>query len=237
MVTVLIGVYSSSTEPMSIQDPQDFRTRLSRLDSCVVADALDRLKLLGAVLGLHRVSTELKLVGPVLTVKLERADGQLANRHLCTAAIEAAKPGDIIVVEHHTRNDCAGWGGLLSYAARVRHVAGVIVDGMCRDIDDSRRMDFPVFARGVVPTTARGRLIETAFNSSITVGSVHVNPNDWVIADSSGVVFLAHNDAALILEEAEKLAASETRLIDEIDKGKPVSQVMSAIYEHMLRKE
>src|SRR5207247_11444088 len=92
MVTVLIGVYSSSTEPMSIQDPQDFRTRLSRLDSCVVADALDRLKLPGAVLGLHRVSTELKLVGPVLTVKLERVDGHLANRHLGMAAMHAATP-------------------------------------------------------------------------------------------------------------------------------------------------
>ena len=203
----------------------------------MVADALDRLKLPGAVLGLHRVATETKLVGPVLTVKLERADGRLAERHLCTAAIEAAAPGDIIVVEHHTRNDCAGWGGLLSYAARVRRVAGVIVDGMCRDIDDSRRMDFPVFARGVVPTTARGRVIETAFNCPITVGSVVVNPHDWVIADGSGVVFLSHNDAALILDEAERLTARETMLIAEIDSGKPVSQVMSATYEHMLRKE
>jgi len=222
---------------MSIQDPHNFRARLSRLDSCVVADALDRLKLPGAVLGLQRVSTDHKLVGPVITVKLERADGRLAERHLCTGAIEAANPGDIIVVEHHARNDCAGWGGLLSYAARIRHVGGVIVDGMCRDVDDSRRMDFPVFARGVVPTTARGRVIETAFNTQVTVGSVIVNPHDWVIADGSGVVFLAHNDAALVLEEAERLTARETLLIAEIDKGTPVSQVMSAVYEHMLRKE
>src|SRR5262249_2274824 len=168
-------------------------------------------------------ATESKIVGPVLTVKLERADGRLVDRHLCTAAIEAANPGDIIVIEHHSRNDCAGWGGLLSYAARVRHVAGAIVDGMCRDVDDSRRMDFPVFARGVVPTTARGRVIETAFNGPITVGSTTVNPGDWVIADGSGVVFLSHNDAALILEEAEKLTARETLLIAEIDRGTPVS--------------
>ena len=64
---------------MSIQDPHEFRNRLNRLDSCVVSDALDRLKLPGAVLGLHRVSTDLKLLGPVLTVKLERADGRLKS--------------------------------------------------------------------------------------------------------------------------------------------------------------
>ena len=222
---------------MSIQDPHEFRNRLNRLDSCVVSDALDRLKLPGAVLGLHRVSTDLKLLGPVLTVKLERADGRLAERHLGTAAIDSAAPGDVIVVEHHSRNDCAGWGGLLSYAARARQVAGVIVDGPCRDIDESRRMDFPVFARGVVPATARGRVVETAFNAPISVGSVTVNPGDWVIADGSGVVFLARNDAMLILEEAEKLTAREAIMIAEIDKGKPVSQVMTRTYEHMLRKD
>ena len=214
-----------------------FRDRLNSLDSCIVADALDRLKLPGAVLGLHRVSTEARLVGPVLTVKLERADGRVGDRHLCTGAIEAATAGDVIVIEHHSRNDCAGWGGLLTHAAKFKRVAGVIVDGMCRDVDEFRQLEFPVFARGAVPTTARGRIIETAFNQPITVGPVTVTPGDWVIADGSGVVFLAHNDAALVLEEAEKLAARESKLLAEIEKGTPVSQVMSGIYEHMLKKD
>jgi 4-hydroxy-4-methyl-2-oxoglutarate aldolase len=239
--TVMEYTRQRSIEPMSIIDPtrdlQDFRKRLSVLDSCVVSDALDRLKLPGAVLGLHRLATDLKIVGPVITVKLERADGRVGDRHLGTAAIDSAAPGDIIVIEHHSRADCAGWGGLLSYAARARRVAGVIVDGMCRDIDDSRRLDFPVFARGAVPTTARSRIIETAFNTTITVGPVTVTPGDWVIADGSGVVFVSRNDAALVLEEAEKLTAREALMIAEIDKGTPVSQVMSGAYEHMLRKD
>jgi regulator of RNase E activity RraA len=222
---------------MSIQDPQDFKIRLSKLDSCIVSDALDRLKLPGAVLGLARLSTEIKVVGPVITVKLDRADGQLAKRHLCTAAIDSARVGDVIVVEHRSRADCAGWGGLLSFAAQVKQVAGVIVDGMCRDIDDSRRLNFPVFGRGAVPTTARGRVIETEFNTPIVIGSVTVTPGDWVIADGSGVVFLSRDKAEAILEEAEKLNARETILLAEIEKGKPVSQVMAQTYEHMLRKD
>jgi len=221
---------------MSTLNALEFRARLSRLDACAASDALDRLNLQGAALGLTRLSTEAKLVGPVLTVKLERADGRLAERHLCTAAVDAASPGDVIVVEHRSRTDCAGWGGLLSYAARARGVAGVIVDGMCRDIDESRRLGFPVFARGVVPATARSRVIETAFNEPVSIGAVVVRPGDWVIADGSGVVFLPADQAAVILEEAEKLAAREARLIEEIDKGTPVSQVMAGAYERMLRK-
>jgi regulator of RNase E activity RraA len=170
-------------------------------------------------------------------VKLESADGRSATRHLCTAAIEAATPGDILVIEHHSRNDCAGWGGLLSKAASIRGIPGVIVDGLCRDIDESRELGFTVFARGVIPTTARGRIVETDFNCPITVQDVRVHPGDWVIADGSGVVFLAQENAEAIVVTAEQLVAREAALLREIESGVPVSKVMSRTYEHMTQKD
>ena len=211
--------------------------RLARMDTCVVSDALDKLGLSGVAAGLSRLATDRKLAGQILTVKLEAANGRLADRHLCTAAIEAARAGDILVIEHHSRTDCAGWGGLLSRAAMVKGIPGVIVDGMCRDIDESRELGFTVFARGVIPATARGRIIETDFNCPITVGSVVVNPGDWVIADGSGVVFLPHQNVEAILTQAEQLVAREVTLLEDIEAGIPVSQVMSRTYEHMTRKD
>lgn len=215
----------------------DLRQRLARLDSCIVSDALDKLSLSGVAPGLARLSTDKKLAGRVITVKLEAANGRLAERHLCTAAIEAATPGDIIVVEHHSRTDCAGWGGLLSRAAIVREVQGVIVDGLCRDIDEGRELGFPIFARGVIPSTARGRIIETDFNCPISVGEVLVRPGDWVIADGSGVVFLGAPQVEAVLDQAEKLLARESNLLRDIEAGVPVSQVMSRTYEHMTQKD
>jgi len=211
--------------------------RLLKLDSCVISDALDKLGIKGVAAGISRLSTDKKLVGRVLTVKLETADGRLAERHLCTAAIEAAKPGDILVIEHHSRADCAGWGGILSRAAIVRGIPGVIVDGICRDIDESRDLGFAVFARGVIPATARGRVIETEFNTPITVSSVTVRPGDWVLADGSGVVFLPKDHLETVLAQAEQLAAREALLIKDIEAGAPVSKVMSRTYEHMTQKE
>ena len=215
----------------------DALSRLARLDTCVVSDALDKLGLKGVAAGLNRLSTDKKIAGQVLTVRLEAADGRLAERHLCTAAIEAAAPGNILVIEHHSRTDCAGWGGLLSRAATVRGIAGVIVDGLCRDVDESRDLGFAVFARGAIPATARGRIIETAFNCAITVDSVLVQPGDWVIADGSGVVFLSQENLGAILDQAEQLAARESALLKDIEAGIPVSKVMSRTYEHMTRKE
>jgi regulator of RNase E activity RraA len=214
-----------------------FVARLNRLDTCLVSDALDKMGLTGVVPGLKRLSTNSKITGPVLTVRLEAANGRTADRHLCTAAIEAARPGDIIVVEHRSRSDCAGWGGILSRAAGMRKIAGVIVDGICRDIDESRDLAFPVFGRGALPVTARGRVIETEFNTPVTIGSITVRPGDWVIADGSGVVFIAAEKLLAVVDQAEKLFAREAELVADIESGTPVSQVMSRAYEHMTRKD
>lgn len=215
----------------------DLAARLQRLDTPAVSDAVDRLEVSGRVTGIPRVSTGRRIAGRVLTVKLgtgRSADGP--PRHLCTTAVEAANPGDVLVIEQRSGVEAAGWGGILSNAAKVREIAGVIVDGPARDIDESRDLDFPVFARSVVPTTARGRIVEIESGTPIQVGNVTVTPGDLVIADGSGIVFLAADRAAEILETAEMIAAREAAMTKAVLAGEPVSKVMGADYEHMLKK-
>ena len=212
-------------------------SRLSRLDSCAVSDALDKLGLKGAVTGIHRFSTERRIAGKVLTVTMGPAQGRPATtRHLCTTAIEAANPGDVIVVEQRTGLDAACWGGNLALGAQLRGVAGVIVEGPARDIDDCRKIDFPVFARSHTSRTARGRIVEVATNEPITVGDVEVNPGDYVVADGSGVVFITAVDIARVLEAAEAIVAREEAMAQALREGVPISQVMGASYESMLKK-
>ena len=211
-------------------------TRLSRMDSCAVSDALDKLGLQGTVSGIHRFSTDRRIAGRVLTVKLDRAEGRANTRHLCTAAIEAASPGDIIVVEQRTGLDAASWGGNLSIGAQMRGVAGVIIDGPARDIDDSRKLDFPVFARTHTAFTARGRIVEVATGEPIQVGDIQVSPGDYVVADASAVVFVANSEIERVLEAAEAIVTREEAMAQALREGHPISQVMGAGYEHMLKK-
>src|SRR3990172_5000004 len=98
--------------------------RLLGLDSCAVSDALDRLGLPGVVLGIAPTSPPAKIGGRVVTTRLvDRTPANAATaRHLGTAAIEAASPGDVIVIAHH-RLDAAGWGGILAAAAKQKGVA------------------------------------------------------------------------------------------------------------------
>lgn len=214
----------------------DFIARLHKLDSCAVSDALDKLGLRGSVTGIHRYTTEQRIAGRVLTVKLDRAEGRTNTRHLCTAAIEAATPGDIIVVEQSTGLDAASWGGNLAIGAKMRGVAGVIVEGPARDIDDCCKLEFPVFARTHTARTARGRIVEVATGEPITVGDVVVTPGDYVVADGSAVVFVAQSEIARVLETAEAIAAREEAMAQALREGVPISQVMGANYETMLKK-
>jgi 4-hydroxy-4-methyl-2-oxoglutarate aldolase len=215
----------------------DVITRLSQLDACATSDALDRLGLTGAVSGISRLSTTRRICGRVITVRMGRDEGQPpASRHLATTAIESAQPGDVIVMEQRTGIDAACWGGNLSLGAKLRQVAGVIVDGPARDIDEAREHDFPVFARSTTVRTARGRIVEVATNVPITVGDVTVTPGDFVVADGSGVVFVASGNMERVLEAAEAVIARERGMVAALREGTPISQVMGMGYETMLKK-
>lgn len=211
--------------------------RLSRLDTCAVSDALDKLGMSGVVLGLRPLTVLRRVAGRVVTFELGPADGRKSTRHLGTAAVDAAKPGDVIVAAHKGRLDAAGWGGLLSLGARQKGVAGVIVDGACRDIDESRELNMPVYARAAVPLTARGRVIEYGWNEKVQIGSVDVAPGDLVLCDGSGVAFLAADSATGVIEAAEQIAAREQAMAEGVRAGKPMAEVMGASYENLLSKQ
>lgn len=207
--------------------------RLANLDSCAISDALDSLQLQGVVTRVKSVTVSKKIFGRAVTVKLVPKGSQQTNRHLGTAAVESASKGDIIVIEHCS-TEVAGWGGNLGIAAHLREIGGVVIDGACRDADELTMIGFPVYARSVVPTTARGRIVEQSFNEVIAIDKVKVRPGDLVLADGSGVVFIPIEHAEAVIKVAEGIVENEAAMAKAILAGKPVSQVMGQKYETML---
>ena len=208
--------------------------RLRQIDTCAVSDALDALGLKGTVIGIKPISVLRRVSGRVQTVKLDHASENVPKVHLCSAAVDAAESGDVIVVENHAREDAAGWGGILSTAAAHKGLSATIVDGPVRDADESRDVDYPVFARSAIPFTARGRIAEHAWNIPVDIGGVTVNPGDLVLADGSGVVFVDQNREEDIVAKAEEIAAKEAAMAAAVRQGKKVSDVMGGDYENML---
>ncbi len=189
------------------------------------------------MIGLGPLSVARRIAGPVVTVKLVPGTPPGGSaRHLGTAAIAAARRGDIIVIEHASGVECAGWGGVLSAGAQVNGVAGVIVDGPARDVDEARALGFPIYARNAIARTARGRAYEQNFNCEITIGDVRVAPGDLAVADSSGVVFVPRARAEEIVRRAERIAERERLMVQALRGGDPVIEVVGRDYEEMLDK-
>lgn len=211
--------------------------RLRRLDCCAVSDALDKLGREGLVSGLAQRSGSGRIAGRVVTVKLGTgAPPPGPPKHLGCTAIDKSGPDDVIVVEQSTGIDCGSWGGLLSLAAKLRGIAGVIAEGPLRDVDEAIAMDFTVFSRSLTARTARGRVVEKGTDLPISVGHVTVSSGDLVIADRSGVAFIPADIADEVITAAEQIAGREAAMAQALHSGARVSDVMGGNYEHMLAK-
>ncbi len=208
--------------------------RLAKLDTCAVSDAQDKLGIMGTITGIVPLYPTERIAGRAVTVRLKTKGDEEAKVHLGATAVVTADAGDVIVIDHNGRTDVAGWGGILSTAARTRGIAGVIIDGASRDVDEARGLGLPLYGRAATPLTARGRIIEEFTNQPIEIAGVTVNPGDYVIADASGIVVVPAERAAEVVPEAERIVERESAMAADVKAGKPVTEVMGTSYEKML---
>jgi 4-hydroxy-4-methyl-2-oxoglutarate aldolase len=145
-----------------------------------------------------------RIAGPAFTVRTPRHDNLMLH-----AAIYRAEPGDVIVVEAGD-DTMAVAGGNVCAIAQKRGVAGFIVDGVIRDIGESRANGFPLFARGRSPIPA-AKEGPGEINHPIRCGGVVVHPGDVVVADDEGIVVIPLAKAEEVLKKAQAKAEADAR--------------------------
>src|SRR5688572_25175497 len=212
--------------------------RLAKLDTCAVSDALDSLNLKGATWGVRPQWPCPKIFGRAVTMKIKPAGFEQSKQHLGTAPIEAAQAGDIIVIDNGGQPQFSCWGGLLSLSAKLKGLSGVVIDGASRDIDEAKDLGFPVYARGVVPMTARGRVVQESYNQEIQFAGVQCHPGDLVLADGSGVVIIPTEKEEEVVTSAEAIYQKEQEMAAGIRKGYSGLEMLEKLgYEQMLNKK
>lgn len=217
---------------------QKYRARFEKLSSTNLSDAMDALGFRGYTFGIRPMREKWrKVVGPAVTMRMTAAGQTPQKTHLGMNAISAARPGDVIVIENGGRMDSSCWGGVLANSAKTKGLTATLVDGCVRDLDDCIDCDYPVFARGTVVCTARGRVIEAGTNEIINFGGVQVRPGDIVLGDSSGVVVVPQERIEEVLAKAEQLWQKEEDMIAEIRSGADILEVDAKYnYNKMLAK-
>jgi len=185
---------------------------LARLSPTTLADCLT----LEAVmrLGVHPLWPGMpRIAGPAFTVRTPHHDNLMLH-----AAIYRAEPGDVLVVEAGDAEMAVAGGNVCAVAQR-RGVAGLVVDGVIRDVAESRERGFPVFARGASPIPA-GRKGPGAINAPVRCGGVLVHPGDVVVADEEGIVVVPRGRSAEVLDQARaRAAADQSQSLEEWERA------------------
>lgn len=160
-----------------------------------------------------------KFAGTALTVLLKKEENKDPDALTgMLSAIDSGGSGSVYVMKVEDGADIAGMGGLMGTAMSSRGFAGAVVDGGVRDIAQLKRIGFPVYATGPVPSTSVGHYRFAGMNVPIEVDGTHVEANDIIVADQDGVVVVPRARAAEILILAQKLDFTEHSMYPVIDK-------------------
>ncbi|MCW3134736.1 MAG: bifunctional hexulose-6-phosphate synthase/ribonuclease regulator [Methanophagales archaeon] len=181
-----------------------------------ISDAMHRK---GVMQGIKPLFENIKLVGKAVTV--QTFEGDWAKP---VEATDVAKEGDVIVVYAGSK-DIAPWGELASWSCKQKGIAGIVIDGAVRDVEEIRRLRFPVFAKYIVPNAGEPKGFGE-LNTEIKCGGQEVKPGDWIIGDENGVVVVPKGHAYEIARRAKEVWKNEERVREEIKRGRTLSQVL-----------
>ena len=188
----------------------------SKVSTCNISDAFHKR---GVMMGLQPFIKEgTRMVGKALTV--QTANGDWAKP---VEAIDRAKPGDVIVIDVGNA-PVAVWGELASHSAMTMGVVGVVIDGAIRDIDDIKKLEFPAFARSVVPCAGEPKGYG-GIGIEITVGGQIVRTGDWIVGDECGLMVIPKEAAVEFANRAVDVNERENRTREEIKRGSTLSKV------------
>jgi 4-hydroxy-4-methyl-2-oxoglutarate aldolase len=183
--------------------------RLGRVDTTSLVDAARGLRVLPTAI--RPIRRGLRMVGRALTVD---ARGDLMP---VLAGLQQSGPGDVLVVAAGSEEHAVA-GELFATEALRRRMAGIVIDGLCRDSRTLAELDLPVYARGVVPSACPARAVP-AVQVPIMIGSVAVRPGELVLGDDDGLVVATEEEVLAVLDAAEAIQRREEALRAQIAAG------------------
>jgi regulator of RNase E activity RraA len=203
----------------------DFR----RVEVASVSDALEQLtgKRMYMSHRMHPIFTT-KFAGLARTVLLKKDEGNSDPTALngMLEAIDQGSTDSVYVMVVEDGEDIAGMGGLMGTAMAARGYSGAVIDGGVRDVAYLRKIGFPVYATGIVPSTSVHHYRFGGSQIPVTCDGVTVNAGDIVAADSDGVVVVPRARAQEVLTLAQQMDFKEHSMYAVIEQMKSIVEAV-----------
>jgi 4-hydroxy-4-methyl-2-oxoglutarate aldolase len=227
-VAVLSAVWVMAQSPGTTAiDPVVDGLRMVEVAS--VSDAMEQLYGRRAYMSHDmRPLSPTKFAGPAVTVLLkkeEHKEGSTASQGMLDL-IDSSPAGSVYVMVLDNGLDFAGIGGLMATAMKYRGFAGAVIDASVRDTPQIRKLQFPVFSRGVAPSTTINHYRVTGVNVPVTCAGVLVNAGDIITADEDGVAVVPRVKAAEVLKKSQDLDDTEHRMLPFIEKFRSIREAV-----------
>jgi regulator of RNase E activity RraA len=176
-----------------------------------VCDAMDRLSALDY--RIKPVAPGSQVCGPALTVRTRPGDNLMVWK-----ALEVARPGDVLVIATYGFVTTSTFGEFVVMTAKARGLAGIVCDGMCRDLAGIRATGLPAFVVGSVPSSP-GKDGPGEIGGPVVCGGLPVHAGDLIVGDDDGVVVVPLADAPAVLERLSAVRAKEAKMLAAIEAG------------------
>ncbi len=169
-----------------------------------------------------------KIIGPaatsILRPVLKTDTTNYPNYQL--QILDEAPPGSVIVYVLEDGLETAGIGNLMSATGKVRGLAGAVIDGGARDVDEIEEIGFPVFSRSISPATSVGRYVSVAKQIPVVCAGVLVRPGDYIIGDQTGVVIVPIEKVPQVVQLLRKYDEKESKMIPIIKETKSMLKAL-----------
>ena len=210
-------------------DDHELIAEFRRVEVASVSDAMEQL--LGKRMYMsHRMQSifTTKFAGFARTVQLKKDEGNNDPAALSgmLAAIDQGSPDSVYVMAVEDGADIAGMGGLMGTAMASRGYTGAVIDGGVRDVAYLRKIGFPVFATGIVPSTSVHHYRFAGSQIPLLCDGVTVNAGDIVVADSDGVAVVPRAKAQEVLTLAQQMDFKEHSMYPVIEKLKSIVEAV-----------
>ena len=196
-----------------------------RVEVASVSDALEQItgKRMYMTHHMQPIFTA-KFAGFARTVQLKKDEGNKDPEALSgmLEAIDQGSTDSVYVMVVEDGEDIAGMGGLMGTAMAARGYSGAVIDGGVRDVAYLRKIGFPVFATGIVPSTSVHHYRFAGAQIPLVCNGVPVNPGDIVVADSDGVAIVPRAQARPVLTLAQQMDYKEHSMYAVIEQLKSI---------------